>query len=343
MAYARGSASDWMDFLRKLRAFAAGTASFPQSSSGFTAGTQVTGVNVWDILDNGADMPAIPGSGFATDGEFYLQGQGSNVDDEIIVGFRTYRNDGNNLYGIEVRGFSGFDDLLTFQTLPGVSPPAYAAFDDASLDFWFWVNNRRIIAIGRIGTNNVLIHAGFIKQFGSRSQYPYPLLVGGSQSTNTQNFQGGNFGQSCLPDPAKSAAWLKWVDGVWKEVANYAGSDNSRNLAMASGAGYRVWPLRDPTTNILGDSNAKGNEENIFEQYNVNSLLLSPAEVGVYGIFPAVIMSNEQTIGVIDGLFVCTGLGLVAGDTITIGSDVYDVFSNTWRSEVVDYFAVKRE
>lgn len=347
MAWATGTADDFIDFLRKLREYAAGNASFPLATAGFDGGTTVGAGDVWTILTNGAGMPDLPGAGFATDGEMYLQGQGDDVDDEIIIGFRTYRNAGNNLFGIESRGYTQFNDLLTFETLPGVSPPCYSALDDAAFDFQFWVNRRRIMAVAMIGTTNVFLHSGFLKRLGSRSQYPYPLLISGCQLNNLQNFQANNFGQSSLPDPCDNSTQLRWIDGSWQEVANYSNNSATRSNAKNLLPNYQCWPLSDPTSppaSGSGEADTSGNEQTMFENYALNaSIIMSPSEINLYSLFPAVLMSNLQHIGHVDGLFVAGGLGLVSGDIIQESGDDYDVFSNTYRSEVVDYYAVLRE
>jgi hypothetical protein len=342
MAWGKTTATDWMDMLRKMRDYAKGTID-SSSAGGWTGSGTVPSGERWVELANGAGQPGLPGSGHATDGELYLKGSGSDPADEIIVGIKTYRNAGNNIFGWEMKGYTQFDDTLAFTTMPGVSPSANATFDDASMTVWFWVTGRRIMALARVGTNDILIHLGFLQQFGSRGQYPYPLLVAGSQSDQTQNAQANNFGQSCLPDPAATSAYLRWVDGSWQQVRNYTNNSNDRNQAKDTGPGYRCWPLRDPTTNADGDTGTDGNEEALFEQYQASSsLILSSSEISVYPIFPCILMSDTQHIGRVDGLYVAAGLGLVAGDTLTIGSDVYDVYANTYRSEVIDYFAIKR-
>lgn len=347
MAWAKGTATDFIDFLRKMRDYAAGDID-PSVHATITSGVVVPSDDQWEILDNGSLQPDIPGSGFATDGEVYLQGQGSDPADAIIVGIKTYRNAGNNIFGWEIRGYTVFDDTLAFTTLPGVSPPCYAAFDDATFDCFFWVNSRRIMALARIGTTDILVHMGFIQQFGTRGQYPYPLLISGSVDDTTRNFAAGHFGQSSLPDPCDNGAYLRWVDGSWQEVRHYSNASDQRGQARESsgtpGQSYtKIWPQRDVTSNFGDEPGTDTNEENLFEQWSTTITQISSTEIGKYTLFPCIVHQPEQLIGRLDGLLVVNGLGLVAGDTITVGSDTYDVFKNTWRSEQVDFFAIKRE
>lgn len=346
MAWAKGTATDFIDFLRQIRDYAAGVTTVP--GDGLTDGETVPVDDRWAILSNGAGMPSVPSSGFATDGEVYLQGPGSDPADEIIVGFKTYRNVGANIFGIAIRGFTAFDSGLTFDTLPGVSPDARVALDDASFSTWIWVNRRRIIAVARVGTVDVLLHAGFIQQYGTRNQYPYPLLVSGSVVDTSRSFQTNNFGHSSLPDPCDNGAYLRWVDGTWQEYANYQGTSDVRSVSRKP-TGNVVWPNRNPNTNADGADTAAtaGSEDAIFEGFTpTGAPQISNSEIGAYSMFPSVLVNGSAIVGKVDGLYTVFGLGLVSGDTLTDSSTspptVYDVFANTWRSEAVDFYAVKR-
>lgn len=344
MAWAKGQADDFMDFLRKFVDFATGALD-PTSDPDFTDGSgPVPTADQWIELVNGAGMPTIPGSGMATDGEVYLQGPGSDPDDEIIVGIKTYRNAGNNVFGWELRGFTQFNDGLAWDTLPGVSPSCYAAYDDTTFDCFFWVNARRIMAIARMGTVDVLIHLGFLQTFGTRSQYPYPLFISGAQISTAFNFQSSTYGQSSIPDPCQNGSFLRWVDGSWQQFRNYTGTASDRGSARA-GDGNVLWPHRDPF-GANQDASFNGSAAAIFEAFTILGLQVSQDEIDAYGLHPTIVITSTQAIGRIDGLYIPPGAGLTAGDTLTDNSVspplVYDVFKNCWRGEQIDYYAIPR-
>ena len=345
MAYAVGTATDWMDFLRKLRDYISGALD-PAVHPDFSDGGEVPVGQRWDVLVNGGLMTNIPGSGFATDGEVYFRGPGSDPTDEIIVGIKTYRNEPANVWGWSLRGFTQFDDSLSWTTLPGLSPECYAAFDDESFPIWIWCNARRVMAAARVGTSDILVHFGFIQQFGTRNQYPYPLLVAGSANSQVISFQTNHYGHSCLPDPS-DCAQLRWVDGTWITIANYSGSSQQRGNARLT-TGNVVWPNRNPIASPDSSSAGACAEDTIFESFTTGvAPYISDSEIGAVSIFPACLVRNSHLVGRIDGLFAVFGFGLVTGDTLTDNSEsppvVYDVFANTWRSEPIDYFAVRRE
>lgn len=346
MAWAKGTATDFIDFLRKLGDYADGTID-PASDPDITDGVQVPMADRWAIQTNGALQPDLPGSGFATDGELYLIGPGSDVDDEIVVGFQTYRNAGNNIFGWAIRGYTQFDDTLAFDTMPGASPAVLAAFDDEDFDCYFWVNRRRIMALAVIGATPVLIHAGFIQQFGSRGQYPYPLFISGSQDSSDQNPQANHYGQSCLPDPCRVGAYLRWVDGEWLVVQHYQSDAADRGNARDVSGGVKIWPQRDVSIDDGAEASLETNEDELYEQFTTTGTQISSSEIDSYPLFPCILHSANQLIGRLDGVVVSAGIGLTTGDTITDGETsppaVYDVFSNTWRSETIDFFAILRE
>jgi hypothetical protein len=350
MAWAKGTATDFVDFLRTLRDYAAGTL-IPGGSPnrGLTSGEQVPSGDRWTILSNGGGMPSLPSSGFATDGEVYLRGPGAggSPSDQIIVGLRTFRNAGNNQFSWAMRGYTGFNSGLTFSTLPGAGNEVYAAFDDATITINLWVSARRIMALGQVGSINVLVHLGFIQPFGTRSQYPYPLLITGSQRTSTSNFQVNNFGHSCLPDVCDAGGYLRWIDGTWLEWSNYANADATRGPAKTSLQSRNFWPNQNATTHPNGVISNSVDEEDFWEGYTSTADRLTPGLTGAYPLIPVCLISSDALVGRVEGLYTVPGLGLLTGDTITDSTvsptRVYDVFSNTYRSEPADYFAVLRE
>lgn len=343
MAWAQATATDWIDMLRLLKSFATGGINAHTAGGAWIDGTSgvVPSGDVWSALSLGAGMTALPGSGSATDGEFYLQGQGSDPADQIIIGFQTYRNAGNGVFGVRMRGYTAYNSLLTFSNMPGVSPQGQAAFANSSFNCFFWVTSRRIMAVARIGTTDILIHSGFPQIFGTRSQYPYPLFIAGSVLDETFNTAQNNFGQSCLPDPAGTTAYLRWVDGTWQNVAHYTGAGATR-AQQRVGTTYSIWPQRDVAVTDGSDNSLVDNEDTLFEAFASTARQVSSSEISAYPLLPCILHTNGQVIGQLEGLYMVPGLGLNSGDTISDGTDTYDVFKNTWRSETVDFFCIRR-
>lgn len=347
MAWAQATTTDWIDMLRLLKAYVTGTVNAHTAGGAWIDGTNTTvpTADRWTVLTNGGLQPALPGSGFATDGELYLQGQGSSGTDQIIVGFQTYRNVGNNVFGIHLAGYTAFDNTLSFLTMPGLSSiTPRVALDDNSFNVFFWVNARRIMAVARIGTTDICFHLGYILPFATSSQYPYPLMLSGSVQDDTYNFQQNNFGQSSLPDPCPNGCTFRWIDGTWIPVAHFTNNSGSRPTALggANSNPYLFWPLRDNTTTDGAEISNVGSELALFTQYSAVSPIISNSQINAFPLYPVTLENASQLIGVVDGMFVVPGQGLSAGDTITVSGTTYDVFHNTWRTEFPDFFCIKR-
>jgi len=344
MAWAQATANDWIDMLRLLTSFATGGVNAHTAGGKWIDGTSgvVGSTDVWTQLSNGGLQPSLPGSGSATDGELYLQGQGSSGTDQIIVGMQTYRNVGNNVFGIKLQGYTAFDNTLAFATMPGVSPTTFTALANVSFNCFFWVNARRIMVAARIGTTDVFFTFGYMLPFATANQYPYPLFITGSVQDVTYNFQQNNFGQSCFPDPCPNGCYFRWVDGTWISVIHYSSNNASRPSALNNTNPYLWYPLRDNTTGDGTENDGTGSELNLFGGYSATSVIVSPSQIGAYPLYPVILVNPNQLIGQVDGMYVVPGQGLSAGDTVTVGSDTYDVFHNTWRTEFPDFFCIKR-
>lgn len=344
MAWAQAVAADYIDMLRLMTAFATGTINAHTAGGAWIDGTNaVVGVSEkWTKLTNGSLQPSLPGSGSATDGELYLQGQGSSGTDQIIIGMQTYRNVGNNVFGIRNAGYTAFDNTLTFLTMAGLSNLARVALSDSSFNCFFWVNSRRIIIAARIGITDILWNLGYGLPFATANQYPYPLLITGSVQDDTYNFQQNNFGQSCLPDPCPNGASVRWIDGTWLAIQHYQSNNASRPSALTNSNPYLFWPLRDNSVSDGAEIDNTGSEANLFLSYSASSQIVSSSQINAYPLYPVILENASQLIMQIDGLFVVPGQGLSPGDTLTVGSDTYDVFHNTWRTEFPDFFVMKR-
>ena len=344
MPYCIGTATDWVDAARKLREYANGNAE-PGVTSGFTSGVQVTGGDVWTEETNGGSQPSLPGSGSATDGEVYLTGPGGGAD-EIHVQYRTYRS--TNLYNWEINGALGFDDALLYGNQLGVSTSVYYALNNSSMNFWFFVNGRRIMALFQSGTIFTLMHMGFLRQYPTANQWPYPLFVSGSVNASTIPITTNTNAHTCLPDLCDNGGQIRFADGVWYEVSNFSGTSTHSNVRS-------VWPnsppiISDPTINVSthGSSNVL-NPSAIWGSFSGTSVRLSSTFTGEKTLWPATVIFNNDSpqgivCGEVEGLYTVFGESTLAvGDTINDGTDDYLVFSNCWRTTFDQYFALKLE
>lgn len=350
MAWAKGTATDFIDLLRLLRQFARGVDN-PTAGAPYSAGSGVVpGGEAWTVLTNGGSQPTIPASGNATDGEVYLRGPGGGSD-TIFVQVKTYRDAPTSRFNWEIRGATNFSSVLAFDAQAAVSPPNYLALANASINFHFYVNGRRIIMVAQRGTTYEATYLGFVNPYGTAAQWGYPLLVTGSVRNSTDDISLNTFLHSSMPDAAFAAAHLRWVDGSWVDVSNYTAGAGVNRI---NGGDRGMWPYQSPiirdasplAANAVTQEN-EYSEESIFQGFNASSVRLGTSFTGRYQLHPVNIIFDESVIlanlvGALDSVFAVYGLGLATGDTFTVGADTYDVFSNTWRSELVDYYAIRR-
>lgn len=349
MAFAVGTATGFVDMLKKLRDYADGTLD-PTGTTGdeadFSAGGAVPTAEQWVV-----EKETIPESGNATDGEVYLRGPGGGAD-EIFVNFSTYRDTG--LFNWEIRGALGFDGGDAFDAQLQTSDGRQFALLNSSMDVWFFVNGRRIIAVAQIGSNYTAMYAGFINQYATAAQYPYPLLIGGSVTNTTTPSTISNYAHSCMPDPCVNGAVIRWVDGNWYDIENYITAATARNKVVS--ANRSIWPYA--SAGVVGASHSLGTHvlQTNFDHQDIwgsaagaASPRLSSAFTGDRTVFPTAVVfdgvaPSNIVAGELDGMYaVFAESGDAAESEITVGGDTYITWPNTWRTEPFDWFSVKKE
>ena len=349
MAFAVGIADGFVDMLKKLRDYADGTLD-PTGTLGdeadFSAGGAVPTAQQWVV-----EKETIPESGNATDGEVYLRGPGGGADN-IYVNFKTYRDTG--LFNWEIRGALGFNTLDAFDAQLQTSPAVNYALLNSAMDIWFFVNGRRIIAVAQTGSNYTAMYGGFINQYATSAQYPFPLLVGGSVINNTTPSTSSNYNQSCMPDPCFNGAQIRWVDGNWYAVSNYSSGGATR--IKTSSSGRAIWPYATPV--VTSATHSQGTHSMTVDLGATNiwgasagptSPRLSSVFTGERTVFPTALIfdtvaPSNIVVGELDGMFGVYGeSGDINESEITVGGDTYITWENTWRTEFFDWFSVKKE
>jgi hypothetical protein len=184
MAYETGTATDYRDLLRRLRAFVTG------SALGSQAWTQMR----WTES--------------ATTQELILKGPGLAGADEIFVGIRSDQNAASDTYNWHIRGATGYLPLDAWADQPNASPERHMALWNQPMPYWFVADGRRIMVAARVSTRVMFIHLGFILPYATPGQYPYPLLIVGSNQDARWSNVFSNF-----------APVIRSPGGAWSESA----------------------------------------------------------------------------------------------------------------------------
>lgn len=309
-----------------------------------------------------------------SDRELIMHGEGDGSQ-AIYCGARTFQSGSNRAW--ELAGFTGYDSGSSWSTQPGISPGrydgagtsgegAYMPLSTGTITYWFFVSTRRIFVVAKIGTTYVPGYIGFLDQFGTTTEFPYPMAVFGACSDVATVYSYSGAGFSGAVDPIGGVsdtygpAFVRDPAGVWQTVRNgYASSSSGRNASqdlVVYPAGLPNWTTADAedrgwiqsttplfvTTKIIPNSGHPGTTA-AYVQQTPNSAhdLTIP--------FPATIIeANAPTFrvyGELAGLFwvdsSLTSGNMVAEDTISIGSDTYLVLQNCNRTDRFAFYCIK--
>lgn len=313
MAYEIGTANGHEDLLVKLKTF-------------LTTGL---GSQNWTLLEESSgEVGGIEGT---TDKSYYYRAPGLAGTDQIYVVFTAFKNVGLDYYNIGIRGATGHNPADSYWNQPNTSKPTYMLLSNATLNYWFFANGRRVIIVARISTVYQHGHAGFFLPYGLPTEYPYPLLIGGSHYLHNQRWSVSaatdgyahkaywNGTRSTNSEGANASCYLREQGGYWRQLGNYT---TSTDVAFDSSDNVFPWSSQDLTQS----RQCYGSSDN-------------------YLLIPATLTSRKggiNTYGEIDGLFHVSGFNQESGNEIVIGGDTYLVFQNTFRSTREHYCAIKR-
>lgn len=306
MATATGTATDYKDLLARLRTFLTGTPGW--TSMRYTVG--------------GAGNPD----------ECILRAPGLGGTDQIYVGIKTFENATADYYNWRLGGFTGYDPGLAFNLQPGVMQSVFMTLWNSPIPYWFIANGRRCIVVAKISTFFMTSYLGFINQYPSPAQFPYPLAVGGNLAifpepalTDVQwrwsnaTFANSNFPMSMRYSPGGGFGGpnscqlrLRKPSGIWVDLASgYAGGYQDTD-------DMNIWPYTSGMVNL---------------QQNLGATQ-SPA-------LPIVLHDNTPEVyGELDGVVATSGQAIASEDTLTIGADSYLVVQNVFRTGRNQYCAV---
>lgn len=324
MAYEIGTADNYIELLERLKDFLTNSSRTTGSDTNISEISAIPSGEVWTVKRHNTDWD---GSG---NDELILMGQGTAGEDEIYVGIQTYNGTSayGNYYNWKLQGYTGYNAVAAFDSQPGAIPsniPRMLLWN-SSIPYWFFANGRRFIVVAQVDTVYEACYLGFYLPYGTPSQMPYPLIVGGSATQAVYRYSQIHDYHSLFVDPLYStteSTLAVLMGSSWVYFNNI-------------GAVYRcVWPYICGVA-YSGDSS--------YDRWR-------ELKGGIDGnpvIFPLLMYSltNQPTrnvYGEMQGCFATIGDSLSSKDTITIGSDVYIVFQNVYRTNKYNYWAVKKE
>lgn len=304
--------------------------------------TAVEGGTPWDSGDTIVFTMTPPWTAVRAVGgsEYIWMAPGNDGISQIYVGVLRFSSAIGDYDNLRLGGFTGFDSGQTFANQPNAcTRPVLPLLRVGSMPYWFVANGRRVVIVVKVSTNYESAYLGFLRQYANPSQYPYPLVVGGSMSFNSEpavgstnwrwSYVGDEHHAFPIPYPSRQGAnylqlRMRRPDGVWLGFS----SDN----ADLTGNGY-VWPYGFSMTNLL--SNLDGSyplfpvvlmSDDGFEGYEAN--------------YPSVTVLAPQMWGELDGVLATTGYENAAENVITVGRTRHLVVQDIHRGTRKSYFAV---
>lgn len=319
-----------------------------------TVGGGISSPNQW-VIDR-----------YTASNQMIMHGPGAGTD-TIFVGIKLTSNTAGDYYNWKLGGFTGFNSGLNFESQPGYNSesitPVHMPLWNGEMTYWFMATGRRIIVVAKVSTVYEMCYLGFIDQFASPNQYPYPLFIGGSLSWGSTNLPvvtdplwrwsyTGNehrhfwepmYVNSNMPQPAtgRGQARLRTLGGTWRDF--WCGDGNDYDVVkVSSGTTFRDATTIDAWTQGFQTETPNGSIWPGLTKIDAMEACVD----GSYLIIPNVLLLGvgsgdaPDIAGELSGIGRVTG-GLAAEDIITFGGDQWLVVPNVFRSNRQDYCAVR--
>tara|TARA_R110000737_G_scaffold47134_6_gene67067 strand:+ start:2467 stop:4116 length:1650 start_codon:yes stop_codon:yes gene_type:complete len=266
--------------------------------------------------------------------------------------------------------------------LPGTDDGSYVVLkpNDADPDISWWINHtgRRITMICKVqGSSTVQyssMYVGLLNQFGTSTEYPYPLAVIGQTAdrdrlwTESSLLTGGIIESifSSASDP-NGPGYVRVPAGSWMGFAAENSSSGSiRNIETEFG----VYPFLNPTGVSGADGTVAGGSDVGWSNGvhplipasgvpGTQNILLKPTEGSgdpYYWLVAPIVMRQENSgsnlfpefhnmFGEIDGVFWfhTGGNAIVSEDRFVLGTKRYTIFQNGNRTQDWSYFALDED
>lgn len=311
MSTLNGTATDYNDLLNQFRTFVTTDSTLVSLGQNWT---ELAYNNTpYNVVDSSQTNQVIA--------ETYLKAPGLSGTESIYMQLQAYHNTSTNIFNWRIRGAVGYLSSSNWFNQPGASPDQYAYMWDQPIEYWFAVNGQRAIITVKISTVYENIYIGKFLPYGTPSQYPYPLFIGGSGNASwgagaNLRFSdtGGNHRSYFDPEFAYYCA----PDSSWQTLANWQGP----NFQTAA----NIWPW---VTNV--PQQLRGS----FMQNNLD---------GSYSVFPGrfdVMSPAINELGEFDGVGFVSGFSNASENSLTIGSDTWIVFQDAFRTGLDNYCAIK--
>lgn len=259
-----------------------------------------------------------------TGGDIFFRAPGLAGTDQIYVNLTRTTNPAIPYYNLGFRGADGYTPGVGHAGQPNRSALVnYLYLWDQPMDCWFFANGRRVIVFAKVNNTFQSAYAGFILPFGTPAEFPYPMYVGATNSSATNNWTAFNNNNRSFFDPSNGQ--LRHVDGAWLTVQNYINSGTNSQQPMME---TNIYPWCG-----IGSSWGNATADNFRD---------SPG--GIYPLFDAILLSTYSqgnVYGVLDGVFYVPGFNQASENIVTRDGFDHLVFQNLNRNDLNNYCAIR--
>lgn len=326
MAVETGTATDHVDLYTRLYNFLTANADLVAAGQAWT--------RVWGAAPPFvADVAGGPGGS-----DLLLKGPGSAGNDSIYVGMRLEEDPATDYFGVWFAGAQGVVPTAEYawehiNAAPRMHMPL---FDQAS-PYWFVANGRRFVVVVKISTTFVACYQGFFLPYATPLEYPYPMISSGC-SREAKRWSDENVAHTHFCMPNLSRYDYQQSNEPYEDYAYYPQNDGLLRVMSPAGEwvmfnnsydDYRVFPWSSPA----------GTPEFVSGQRTLFG--------GDHLLYPATLVSTGSrlrgTLGVLEGVYHCTGFGNAAENILTLGGVDHLVVQNLFRTGFTDYWALALE
>ncbi|CBA14770.1 hypothetical protein [Xanthomonas albilineans] len=305
MAYVKGTASNYLDLLDKLRTFLTSNADLVAANQQWT---QLRWSN----------------------NELFVRGPGLDGRQQIYCGIRALTFASLDAYNFGIVSAMSYSDGLPFQGQPGSNPECFVPLWNDSMPYWFVANGQRIIVVAKISTRYMALHLGYGLPWALGGDYPAPLYVGGCTDTSTDRWSSNDYGFRSFADPGNGAQVLSPA-GTWLQVRNF---HNFANQEWEDDK-LNVWPYGGLNQGPVSGSD--GASSNVLRSLRNNG-------DGSYTPFPLIIHGNAPSPEIymeLDGCYYVSGFNNAAETILPIAGVDHLVVPNIFRSDRWGYWLLR--
>lgn len=313
MAYATGTATDYLDLFERFRTFITSNAAL------VAAGQQWTQMR-YSTSEAGTGRRVL-----------MLRGPGNAGTDQIYVNLQTDFNTPNDWYNWKIWGATGYNAATAYNDQPGQTSAAgrtgywarfwYSTTPGASaIPYWFIADGRCFKIIAKVSNTYQQLFGGFFLPYATPNEYPYPLMIGAMGYQAEYRWSQSDY-RNWAYWKGYYASAHRWIDGAWHEHAtvnsSYTGySTGNSDLATL------VWPK---------------NSRHIDGQGFDGSYRLAP--LSLYHFNGANADIGARFYGMLPGIFHVSGYQNGSENIITIDAKNYLVVQNGYQTGIGDYVA----